>query len=77
MHCRRMCNLCESGVHYTGFRECTVLRNRSTQPKYGKETRVESETTSANGVNDRSRNRFQIKNPAIRKALVDEQLGNN
>ena len=77
MHCRRMCNLCESDAHYTGFRECTVLRNRSTPPIYGKATPMESDNTSANGVNDRSRNRFQITNPATRKTPVDEQLRNN
>ena len=77
MHCKRICNLCELDAHYTGFRECTVLRNRSTPPKYGKATQMESDNTSANGVNDRSRNRFRITNPTTRKTPVDEQLRNN
>jgi len=58
MHCRRMCNLCESDAHFTRFRECKVLRNRSTQARYGKAKPVESDNTSAHRVNDRSRNRF-------------------
>jgi len=77
MHCKRMCNLCELDAQYTGFRECTVLRNRSTPPRYGKATPMESDNRSANGVNDRSRNRFQIMNPVTRKTPVDAQLRNN
>jgi len=53
-----------------------VLRNRSTPPKYGKATPMESDNTSANGVKDRSRKRFQITNPITRKPPVDEQLRN-
>jgi len=77
MHCRRMSNMCKSDTHYTCFQECTVLRNRSTPPNYGKATPMESDNMSANGVNDRSWNRFRITNSAARKTPVDEQLRNN
>ena len=77
-HCRRRCNLCETGDHYTGYRECTVLRNRrSTPPKYGRAAPIEADNTSAQGVNDRSRNRFRHTNLAIRITPVDEQVRNN
>jgi len=78
MHCRKVCRLCDETTHYTGYRECTVLRNRrSTPPRYGKSTPMEGDNTSANGVNDRSRNRFQITDKTTRKTPVDEQLRNN
>jgi len=77
-HCRRRCNLCETEEHYTGYRECTVLRNRrSTSPKYGKATPVEADNMLAQGVNDRSRNRFRQTEATVRKAPVDEQVRNN
>jgi len=77
-HCRKWCNLCETEDHYTGYRECTVLRNRrSTPPRYGKATPVEADNTSAQGVNDRSRNRFRQTDETIRKTPVDEQVRNN
>jgi len=38
---------------------------------------MESDNTSANGMNDRSRNRFRITNPVTRQTPVDEQLRNN
>jgi len=38
---------------------------------------MESDNTSANGVNDRSRTKFRITNLTTRKTPVDEQLREN
>jgi len=77
-HCQKKCLLCESGDHYTGYRECPVLMSRrSTPPRYGSATPVEADNTSREGVNDRSRNQFRTTNPTIRKTPVDEQVRNN
>jgi len=78
MHCQKKCLLCESGDHYTGYKECQVLTNRrSTPPRYGPATPVEADNTSREGVNDRSRNRFRNTNPKLRKTPLDEQVRNN
>jgi len=78
MHCRKVCRLCDETTHYTEYRECTVLRNqRSTLPKYGKVTTTEGDNTTVNGINDRSRNWFQITDKFTRKTPVDEQLRDN
>jgi len=46
-------------------------------PKYGKATLVKADNTSAQGVNDPSRNQFRQTNAAVRKTPVDEQVRNN
>ena len=77
MHCRKWCKLCETGNHYSGFRECTVLRGRgASQRKYGRATPIDADNTSAEGVSDRSRNRFRQTNPRVRNTPVDEQVRN-
>jgi len=51
MHCRKWCKLCETGNHYSGFRECTVLRGRgASQRKYGRATPIDADNTSAKGL---------------------------
>jgi len=78
MHCRKWCKLCETGNHYSGFRECTVLRGRgASQRKYGMATPIDADNTSAEGVSDRSRNRFRQTNQRVRHTPVDEQVRNN
>jgi len=66
-HCRKECRLCGKKVHLTGCRECDVLKRRSTPPKYGNATPAEADNTSANGINDRSRNRFRHTNRGAEK----------
>ena len=74
MHCRKVCFLCDDNSHYTGFRECSVLRDRTSVPRFGPATPIEGDNTSANGVNDRSRNRFKITDQERRKTPLCEQV---
>jgi len=78
MHCWKICNLCESSNHVTGFTKCKVLRQRgSNLPRYGKATPVEADNTSAEGVHDPSRNRFRQTSWLVREMPVDKQVCNH
>ena len=77
MHCVKMCTLCDKTDHYTGYRECSVLRNaRSSPPKYGKATPVDEDANAVDGITDTSRLRMEKAGTYIRKTPMGEQASN-
>ena len=77
MHCTKMCTLCDKTDHYTGYRECSVLRNaRSSPPKYGKATPVDDDASAVDGITDTSRLRMEKAGTYMRKTPIGEQASN-
>lgn len=77
MHCTRFCALCDKTDHYTGYRECSVLRNaRSTPPIFGKSTPVDNDVNAVDGITDNTRLRLEKAEKDIRKTPMGEQASN-
>ena len=59
-HVRRICLLCNSDDHFSGYRDCAALRGASSSPPMlGTATPVVSDHTSVTGVSDISRGRLR------------------
>jgi len=74
-HVSRRCILCKSDNHFTGHRECAVLRGSSASPPVmGPSTPVVADHTLVVGVSDRSRGRLRRRAAGRPGTPLDEHM---
>jgi len=75
IHCSKMCTLSDKVDHFTGYRECSVLREvRNIPPKYNQALLIKSDPISVKGVMDNSKTRFNRGN--LNEKVEDQVIDN-